>query len=29
MFAGHRMSAPNQVLFTSLCSIALSSFGEG
>jgi adenosine 3'-phospho 5'-phosphosulfate transporter B2 len=28
MFKGYKMSSPNQVLFTSLCSIALSSFSE-
>jgi adenosine 3'-phospho 5'-phosphosulfate transporter B2 len=28
MFKGHQMSSYNQVLYTSLCSMALSSFGE-
>jgi adenosine 3'-phospho 5'-phosphosulfate transporter B2 len=28
MFKGHAMTSYNQVLFVSLCSIALSSFGE-
>jgi hypothetical protein len=28
MFKGHKMSTYNQVLYTALCSIVLSSFGE-
>jgi hypothetical protein len=28
LFSGYEMSSLNQVLYTGLCSIALSSFGE-